>query len=133
MKNIYLTKHPSLLKDAFVEIKVHSDHYKIGHDFQVWEYGTDNYLTTAQLVAKETKMLDDITDWDAFMYYDCPKEIVKKIWRSRVKNHDRLLFDVLLFSSYMANNKFLELNEANMHLYKDLCNPIKNHGHVIDR
>lgn len=111
MRNIYLTKHPIYLKDAFLEIKVHSDHWKVGLDYQVWEYGTDKYITTAQLVAKQTKLLEDLTDWDAYMYNDSPKEIVKKIWESRVKNHSMLLFDVLLFSNYAASQKFLQMNE----------------------
>ncbi|WP_036385053.1 hypothetical protein [Muricauda sp. MAR_2010_75] len=125
MKSIYLTKHPSYLKNSFVEIKVHSDYWKIGLDYEVLEYGTDNYLTTAQIVHKETIRLEELSDHWAYLYLDAPKQIVKEIWRNRVKNHAFVLFDIILFSNYAASQKFYVLNDDNHQLFKGLKSPVK--------
>ncbi|UII79560.1 hypothetical protein [Flagellimonas sp. CMM7] len=136
MKSIHLTKHPSLLKDCFTIIKIHSDYWKVGENFNVYsyqgvkDYADDKLLTSVELVAKQTKRLEEINAWDSFYYNDFSPRILKEILRNRYENADLLLFDVLLFSNWSHSKKLLDVTPSYAHLFKDLRTPVKlsNHG-----
>lgn len=125
MKQISLSKNKIYLKDSFLEMVPHSNYYAIGHNYEVYEYGTDKFIKVANLVEKKTILLSDLSNWDAIHYNDSNKEIVQKIWKNRMGDRvDFMLFDLLLFSTYAANNKFLD-TAKDVELFKDLVCPVK--------